>query len=137
VLRTTLPRITRSALFPLVSSRDARSCRGPVSLSISTTEETHKTHGIGLGLWPLSDLYLMRWCTSSLYRDVRPVRGKTGICPHNPNKGYLTDLTKQGNERFHCRHVVHTSKDESVFRSHRISFLHLETIAKIDGPILG
>jgi hypothetical protein len=57
VLRTTLPRITRSTPFPPVSSRDARNCRGLVSLPISTTEETHKTHGIGLGLWPLSDLY--------------------------------------------------------------------------------
>jgi hypothetical protein len=57
VLRTTLPRITRSVPFPPVSSRGARSCRGPVSLPISTTEETHETHDIGLGLWPLSDLY--------------------------------------------------------------------------------
>jgi hypothetical protein len=24
-------------------------------------------------------------CTGSLYRDVRPLRGKAGICPHNPN----------------------------------------------------
>jgi hypothetical protein len=56
VLRTTLPRITRSAPFPPVSSRGARRCREPVSLPISTTEETHETLDIGLGLWPLSDL---------------------------------------------------------------------------------
>jgi hypothetical protein len=56
LLRTTLPRITRSAPFPPVSSRGARSCRVPVSLPISTTEETHGTQDIGLGLWPLSDL---------------------------------------------------------------------------------
>jgi hypothetical protein len=60
VLRTTLPRITRSAPFPPVSSRDARSCRGPVSLPISTAEEKHKTLDIWLGLWPLSDLSIMR-----------------------------------------------------------------------------
>jgi hypothetical protein len=81
VLRTTLSRITRSAPFPPVSSRGARICRELVSLSISTTEETLD---IGLGLWPLSDLYIMKWCTGSLYRDVRPFRGKAGICLHNP-----------------------------------------------------
>jgi hypothetical protein len=43
------------------------------------------TLDIGLGLWPLSDLCIMRWCTGSLYRDVRPLRCKVGICPHNPN----------------------------------------------------
>jgi hypothetical protein len=94
VLRTTLPRITRSAPFPPVSSRGARRCREPVSLHISTTEETHETLDIWLGLWPFSDLYHMRWCTGSLYRDVRPLRGKAGICPHNPNKGYLTGRTR-------------------------------------------
>jgi hypothetical protein len=84
--RTTLPRITRSALFPPVSSRGARSCRKePVSLPLSTTEETHETHDIGLCLLPLSDLRIIRGCTCSLYRDVRPLRGKAGICPHNPN----------------------------------------------------
>jgi hypothetical protein len=76
LLRTTLPRITRSAPFPPVSSKGARRCREPVSLPISTTEETHKTLDIGLGLWPLSHLYIMRWCTCSLYRDVRPLRGR-------------------------------------------------------------
>jgi hypothetical protein len=85
LLRTTLPRITRSAPFPPVSSRGARRCREPVFLPISTTEETHETLDIGLGLWPLSDLYIMRGCTGSLYIDVRPLRGKTGICPYNPN----------------------------------------------------
>jgi hypothetical protein len=85
VLRTTLPRITRSAPFPPISSRDARRCREPVSLPISTTEETHETLDIGLGFWPLSDLYLMRGCTGSLYRDVRLLRGIAVICPHNPN----------------------------------------------------
>jgi hypothetical protein len=93
VLRTTLPRITRSAPFPPVSSRGARRCREPVSLPISTTEETHKTLDIGLGLWPLSDLCNMKGCTCSLYRDVRPLRGKAVICPHNPNYGYLTILS--------------------------------------------
>jgi hypothetical protein len=43
LLITTLPRITRSALFPSVSSRDAISCRVSVSLSISTTEKTRDT----------------------------------------------------------------------------------------------
>jgi hypothetical protein len=38
LLRTTLPRITRFASFPPVSSRGARSCREPVSLPRSTTE---------------------------------------------------------------------------------------------------
>jgi hypothetical protein len=85
VLRSTSPRITRSASFPPVSSRGARSCRVPVSLSISTTEETHETQDIGLGLWSLSDLSNMKGCTGSLYRDVRPLRGKAGICPYNPN----------------------------------------------------
>jgi hypothetical protein len=85
LLRTTLPQITRSAPFPPVSSRGARRCREPVSLPISTTEETHETHDIELGLWPLSDLYYMKGCTGSLYRDVRPLRGKAGICLHNPN----------------------------------------------------
>jgi hypothetical protein len=56
VLRTKLPRITRSAPFPPVSSRGARRCREPVSLPISTTEKTHETLDIGLGLWPLSHL---------------------------------------------------------------------------------
>jgi hypothetical protein len=50
VLSNTLPRITRSAPFPPVSSRGARNCREPVSLPISTTEETHETHDIGLSL---------------------------------------------------------------------------------------
>jgi hypothetical protein len=50
LLRTTLPRITISALFPPVSSRGARSCREPVSLPISTTEKTHETQDIGLGI---------------------------------------------------------------------------------------
>jgi hypothetical protein len=90
LLRTTLPRITRSAPLPPVNSRGARSCREPVSLPISTTEETHKTQDIRLGLWHLSLLCLMRGCTGSLYRDVRPLRGKAGICPHNLNYGYLT-----------------------------------------------
>jgi hypothetical protein len=54
------------------------------------TEETHETQDIWLGLWPLSLLYHMMGCTGSLYRDVRPLRGKAGICPHNPNSGYLT-----------------------------------------------
>jgi hypothetical protein len=40
------------------------------------TEETHETHDIGLGLWPLSHLCIMRGCTSSLYRDVRPLGAK-------------------------------------------------------------
>jgi hypothetical protein len=60
LLRTTLPRITRYTPFPPVSSRGAKSCREPVSLPISTTEETHETHDIGLGLWSLSDLCIMR-----------------------------------------------------------------------------
>jgi hypothetical protein len=85
VLRNTLPRITRFAPFPPVSSRDVRSCRRLVSLPISTTEKTHETQDIGLGIWPLSDLCIMKGCTCSLYRDVRPLRGKVGICPHNPN----------------------------------------------------
>jgi hypothetical protein len=85
LLRTTLPRITRSAPFPPVSSRGSRSCRGPVSLPISITEETHERQYVGLGLWPLSLLSHMSGCTCSLYRDRRPLRGKVGICPHNPN----------------------------------------------------
>jgi hypothetical protein len=85
LVRTMLPRITRSAPFPPVSSRGARRCREPVSLPISTTEETHETLDIGLGLWPLSLLCNMKGCTGSLYRDVRPLRGKAGIYPHNPN----------------------------------------------------
>jgi hypothetical protein len=50
LLRNTLPRITGSAPFPPVSSRDARNCRGLISLPISTTEETQETQDIGLGL---------------------------------------------------------------------------------------
>jgi hypothetical protein len=38
LLRTTLPRITRSAPFSSVSSRGVRRCREPVSLPINTTE---------------------------------------------------------------------------------------------------
>jgi hypothetical protein len=72
LLRTTLPRITRSAPFPPVSSRDVRSCRELVSLPINTTEETHETLDIGLGLWPLSDLCIMR--------DVQ-VKGKCALGP--------------------------------------------------------
>jgi hypothetical protein len=60
LLRTTLPRITRSAPFPPVSSRDAISCRGLVSLSHKHDRKTHKTQYIGLGLWPLSLLFIMR-----------------------------------------------------------------------------
>jgi hypothetical protein len=30
-------------------------------------------------------VYLMRGCTGFLYRDVRTLRGKASICPHNPN----------------------------------------------------
>jgi hypothetical protein len=85
IVENYVTRITRSAPFPPVSSRDARSYRGLVSLPISTTEEIHKTHGIGLNLWSLSDLCNMKGCTGSLYRDVRPLRDKAGICPHNPN----------------------------------------------------
>jgi hypothetical protein len=84
VLVTTLPYITRSAHFSPVSSRGARRCRELVSLPINSTEETHETLDIGLGLWPLSDLSIMRRCTCFLYRDVKPLRGKAGICPHNP-----------------------------------------------------
>jgi hypothetical protein len=89
LLRTTLTRITRSAPFPPVSSRGARSCREPVSLPISTTEETHKTQNIGLGLWPLSDLYSIWGGTCSIYRDVIALRGIFGICPYNPSLGFL------------------------------------------------
>jgi hypothetical protein len=89
VLRTTLPRITRSAPFPPVSSRDARSCRWPVSLSISTTKKTHETQDIGLSLWPLSDLYSIWGDTCSIYKDVIALRGIFGICPHNPSLGFL------------------------------------------------
>jgi hypothetical protein len=46
--------------LPPVSSRGARRCRELVSLPISTTVETHETLDIGLGLWPLSDLCIMR-----------------------------------------------------------------------------
>jgi hypothetical protein len=70
LLRTTLPRITRSAPFPPVSSRGARRCREPVSLPISTTEKTHETLDIGLGLWPLSDLYSI-WGVQVLYIETR------------------------------------------------------------------
>jgi hypothetical protein len=80
-----LDALDASAPFPPVSSRGARRCRELVSLPISTTEETHETLDIGLDLWPLSNLCIMRGCTCSLYRDVRPLRDKTGICPHNPN----------------------------------------------------
>jgi hypothetical protein len=66
LLRTTLPRITRSAPFPPVSSRGARRCRELVSLPINTTEKTHETLDIGLGLWPLSDLYSI-WGVQVLY----------------------------------------------------------------------
>jgi hypothetical protein len=45
LLRTTSPRITRSALFPPVSSRGVRSCREPVSLPKSTTEK-HTRHRV-------------------------------------------------------------------------------------------
>jgi hypothetical protein len=80
-----LPQITRSAPFPSVSSRGARRYRESVSLPISTTEETHETLDIRLGLWPLSDLCIMRECKCSLYKDVRFLRDKAGICPHHPN----------------------------------------------------
>jgi hypothetical protein len=50
VLRTTLPRITRSAPFLPVSRLGARSCREPISLPISITEETHETLDIELDL---------------------------------------------------------------------------------------
>jgi hypothetical protein len=43
LLRTTLPRINRSAPFPPVSSRGARSCKRPVSLPRSTTVK-HTRH---------------------------------------------------------------------------------------------
>jgi hypothetical protein len=90
VLRTTLPRITRSAPFPPVSSRGVRRCRQPVSLPTSTTEENTRDTGYRVG--PLASFWSLYYegCTGSLYRDVRPLRGKTGICPHNPNYGYLT-----------------------------------------------
>jgi hypothetical protein len=49
VLRTTLPRITRSAPFPPVSSRGVRRCRKLVSLPISTTEENTRDTGYRVG----------------------------------------------------------------------------------------
>jgi hypothetical protein len=84
-----LPRITRSAPFPPISSRGARRCREPISLPISTTEETHETLDIGLGLWPLSLLYSIWGGTCSIYRNVIALRGIFGICPHNPSLGFL------------------------------------------------
>jgi hypothetical protein len=89
VLRTTLLRITSSAPFPTISRLGMRSCGRLVSLLFSTTEKSHRRHDIGLGLWPLSLHYIMRGCTCSLYRDVRPLMGKIGICPHNPSIGFL------------------------------------------------
>ena len=89
VLVTTLPQITRSASFPPINSRGARTCRGPVFFLISTREETHETQDIGLGLWPLSVLYSIRRGKCSIYRDVIALRGIFGICPHNPSLGFL------------------------------------------------
>jgi hypothetical protein len=57
LLRTTLPRITRFAPFPPVSSRCARSCRRSVSLSKSTTEKTHETRCRVGSLASFSSLY--------------------------------------------------------------------------------
>jgi hypothetical protein len=46
---------------------------------------THETHDIVLGVWPLSHPSIMSGCISFLYRDVRPLKNKAGIYPHNPN----------------------------------------------------
>jgi hypothetical protein len=76
---------SQDPLHFLPSSVEAQEIVEPILFPISTTEETHETQDIGLGLWSLSDLCHMKGCTGSLYRDVRPLRGKVGICPHNPN----------------------------------------------------
>jgi hypothetical protein len=94
VLRTILPRITISAPFPAISILGARSCGRHVSLPWSTTEKAHRRHDIGLGLWPLSLHYIMRGCTCYLYRNVRPLMSKIGICQHNPSIGFL-NIQKQ------------------------------------------
>jgi hypothetical protein len=88
LLRTTLPRITRSALFPPVSIRGARSCRVAVSLPISTTEETHETRYRVGHLASFSYLFHMR-VTCSIYRDAIALRAIFGICSHNPSLGFL------------------------------------------------
>lgn len=94
LLRITSPRITISAPFPAISILGARSCGRHVSLPWSTTEKAHRRHDIGLGLWPLSLHYIMRGCTCYLYRNVRPLMSKIGICQHNPSIGFL-NIQKQ------------------------------------------
>jgi hypothetical protein len=69
-------------------------CREPVSLPRSTTEETHETR---CRVGPLASFSSsLSWGVHvPLYRDVRPLRGRVGICPHNPNYGYLTIVTRE------------------------------------------
>jgi hypothetical protein len=74
----------RFAPFPPVSRLGARSRGITVSLPRSTTESTQN---IGYRIGPLASFFSLYYegCTCSLYRDVIPLRGKAGICPHNPN----------------------------------------------------
>jgi hypothetical protein len=58
LLTTTLPRITRSTHFPPISRLGARSCGRLVSLLRSIIEETRERQYVGLGLWPISLLFI-------------------------------------------------------------------------------
>jgi hypothetical protein len=86
MLRTTLPRITRSTPFPPVSSRGVRSCREPVSLPRSTTEGTHETQ---CRVEPLTSFSSHIKGTCSIYRDAIALRAIFGICPHNSSLEFL------------------------------------------------
>jgi hypothetical protein len=113
--------------LPSVSSRGARSCRGPVSLLISTTEETHETHDIGLDLSPLSYLYSIWGGTSSIYRDVIALRGILGICPYNPSLGFLNTPPWTNTATNTCLIKTPKKPSEKIWRKSagwRISHLH-------------
>jgi hypothetical protein len=93
VLRTTLPRITRSAPFPPISSRGIRRCREPVFLPISNRGNTRDT---GYRVGPLASFWYMFHMrgTGSIYRDAIALTAIFGNCPHNPSLGFLNNLVR-------------------------------------------
>jgi hypothetical protein len=76
-----LLRIDRYAPFTLVSRLGVRNRKSPFP-SLPTRGAGYRANS--------ARLVLVRGCICSLYREGRPLRGKSHICLYNSNKGFLT-----------------------------------------------